>query len=182
MQLYTISDTYIDFLRQKIPKVYSNKLNHRNHTRKYLGPIILNEIYPYYIPLSSPKKSDYQYAGNKMVVKKSIVPIIRMYERGPDGEKVLKGTLRISDMIPVPSSELEKYDIENETSLEYKHLIFSELRYIRKNLNIIMKKAHIMYQQKISNNPSASYISSALDFRSLEMLYMQFILEDSSII
>lgn len=177
MYLYTVSDAYINFLRQKIPKVYSNKVNHRNHTRKYLGPIILNEIYSYYIPLSSPKKSDYQYAGNKMIVKKSIVPIIRMYERGLNGEKVLKGTLRISDMIPVPPSELEKYDIDNEISPEYKNLIFSELRYIRKNQEAINKKAHIMYQQKISNNPSASYISSALDFRFLEILYTQFISE-----
>lgn len=174
MQLYTVSDTYINYLRQKIPKVYSNKENHRNHTRKYLGPILLNRNYYYYIPLSSPKKSDYQYAGGKMIVKKSIVPIVRMYERNSNKEKELKGTLRISDMIPVPLEEVELYDINNEKSFEYKHLIFSELQYIRKNQESIIKKAHTMYQQKISNNLSASYIQSSLDFRFLETLHDQF--------
>lgn len=175
MQLYTVSDTYVEFLRQKVPKVYSNKINQRNHTRKYLGPIILNKSYSYYIPLSSPKKSDYQYADGKMIVKKSIVPIIRMYERTSNGEKDLKGTLRISDMIPVPPTELELYDINNESSLDYKNLIYSELQYIRKNQNFIIKKAHTMYQQKVTNNQSASYIQSALDFKSLETLYDQFL-------
>lgn len=171
MQLYTISDSYIDFLRQKVPKVYSNKVHHRNHTRKYLGPISIIKGYSYYIPLSSPKKSDYQYADGKMLVKKSIIPIIRMYERGPNGEKVLKGTLRISDMIPVPITELIPYDANNEVSSDYKNLIFSELRYIRKNQEMIIKKAHTLYHQKIANNSSASYIQSALDFKYLELLH-----------
>lgn len=175
MQLYTVSDTYINYLRQKIPKVYSNKENHRNHTRKYLGPILLNEKYFYYIPLSSPKKSDYQYAGGKMIVKKSIVPIIRMYERNSNKEKDLKGTLRISDMIPVPLRELKLYDINEEKSIEYKDLIFSELRYIRKNQENIIKKAQTMYRQKITNNPSASYIQSSLDFNCLETLHDRFL-------
>lgn len=171
MQLYTISDSYINFLRQKIPKVYSNKVLHRNHTRKYLGPISINKNYSYYIPLSSPKKSDYQYADGKMLVKKSIIPIVRMYERGPDGEKVLKGTLRISDMIPVPLKELIPYDVNNEPSTDYKNLIFSELRYIRKNQEMIVKKALTLYQQKTTGNLSAAYIQSALDFKYLESLH-----------
>lgn len=171
MQLYTISDSYINFLRQKIPKVYSNKVHHRNHTRKYLGPISINKNYSYYIPLSSPKKSDYQYADGKMLVKKSIIPIVRMYERGPDGEKVLKGTLRISDMIPVPLSELIPYDVNNEPSMDYKNLIFSELRYIRKNKEMIAKKAFTLYQQKTTGNLSVAYIQSALDFKYLESLH-----------
>ncbi len=174
MQLYTISDSYIHFLRQKIPKVYSNKVHHRNHTRKYLGPISFNKSYSYYIPLSSPKKSDYQYADGKMIVKKSIIPIVRMYERGSNGEKVLKGTLRISDMIPVPITELIPYDANDESSPDYKNLIFSELRYIRKNQEMIIKKAHTLYQQKITNNFSASYIQSALDFKYLEFLHDEY--------
>lgn len=171
MQLYTISDSYINFLRQKIPKVYSNKVLHRNHTRKYLGPISINKNYSYYIPLSSPKKSDYQYADGKMLVKKSIISIVRMYERGPDGEKVLKGTLRISDMIPVPLPELIPYDVNNEPSTDYKNLIFSELRYIRKNQEMIVKKALTLYQQKTTGNLSAAYIQCALDFKYLESLH-----------
>ena len=94
-----------------------------------------------------------------------------MYERGPDGEKVLKGTLRISDMIPVPLKELIPYDVNNEPSTDYKNLIFSELRYIRKNQEMIVKKALTLYQQKTTGNLSAAYIQSALDFKYLESLH-----------
>lgn len=35
MQLYNISDEYINYLRNKFPRVYSNKENSRVHMRKY---------------------------------------------------------------------------------------------------------------------------------------------------
>jgi len=36
---------------------------------------------------------------------------------------------------------------------------------------MIIKKAHTLYQQKITNNFFASYIQSALDFKNLESLH-----------
>lgn len=60
MKLYNVSDEYINYLRKKFPRVYSNKENIRVHTRKYLGVVIEMEEHKYYIPLSSPKdKHDY---------------------------------------------------------------------------------------------------------------------------
>lgn len=69
-KLYSVSDTYIDYLRDTCPNVYSNKLATRVHTRKYVGTVIRIENFNYYIPLSSPKESDYQKAGNDKVIKK----------------------------------------------------------------------------------------------------------------
>lgn len=83
--------------------------------------------------MSSPKDSDYQIAGDNKVIKKSIIPIIRIVVKNSKGEKELKGTLRISHMIPVPETELELYDIENETDAAYKDLVQNEIIYIRKN-------------------------------------------------
>lgn len=61
----------------------------------------------YYIPMSSPKKSDYK--DNQ--IRKSIVPIVRIVSNEEvDNVPVLKGTLRISNMIPVPDSELILYE------------------------------------------------------------------------
>lgn len=73
--------------------------------------------------MSSPQNSDYQIAGANKIIKKSIVPIIRIVVKNSSGEKELKGTLRISHMIPVPSSELELYDMENESDSTYKDLV-----------------------------------------------------------
>ena len=114
-KICSVSDEYIDFLQEKYPNIYSNKVEHRTHTRKYVGTVLnIGGIY-YYVPMSSPKESDYQIAGKSKVIKKSIVPIIRIVVKNANGIKELKGTLRISHMIPVPVSELVEYDIDAET-------------------------------------------------------------------
>ena len=98
--------------------------------------------------MSSPKDSDYQIAGANKVIKKSIVPIIRIVVKNKDGEKELKGTLRISHMIPVPTSELELYDLENESDSTYKDLVHNEMIFIRKHREKIISNAKVMYNQK----------------------------------
>ena len=119
-KLYSISDEYVEWLRENFPNVYSNKVNTSTHTRKYLGVVLHIDRYNYYIPMSSPKNSDYQIAGKDKVIRKSIIPIIRIVVKNAAGKKELKGTLRISHMIPVPASELELYDLENEEDSNYK--------------------------------------------------------------
>lgn len=120
--------------------------------------------------MSSPKDSDYQIAGKNKVIKKSIVPIIRIVVKNMDGEKELKGTLRISHMIPVPASELELYDLENESDSTYKDLVHNEMIFIRKQREKIISNAKVMYKQKASNDTTAAYVKSALDFQALEEL------------
>ena len=83
--------------------------------------------------MASPKDSDYQIAGATKVIKKSIVPIIRIVVKNSAGEKELKGTLRISYMILVLESELELYDLENESDDTYKDLVQNEMIFIRKS-------------------------------------------------
>lgn len=40
LKIYSVSDAYIEYLRKQIPNVYSNKINNRTHTRKYVGVVI----------------------------------------------------------------------------------------------------------------------------------------------
>ncbi len=101
--------------------------------------------------MSSPKESDYQIAGENRVIKKSIVPIIRMIVKNSKGEKELKGTLRISHMIPVPEEELELFNLDNETDTEYKDLVQNEKVFIRKNKEKIIGNAKLIYKQKKEN-------------------------------
>jgi protein AbiQ len=98
--------------------------------------------------MSSPKESDYQIAGEKKAIKKSIVPIIRIVVKNSKGQKELKGTLRISHMIPVPPSELQLYEIENEPDKTYKDLVQNEIIFIRKNQDKILSNAKLLYKQK----------------------------------
>lgn len=173
-KLYSVSDEYIKYLRGVLPNVYSNKVATRVHTRKYVGIVIRMEDYNYYIPMSSPKESDYQIAGERKVIKKSIVPIIRIVVKNAKGERELKGTLRISHMIPVPQSELLLYDMEHEQDSAYKDLVQNEIIFIRKNQKKILSNAHLLYKQKMENDLSAGYVKSALEYRKLEELCREF--------
>lgn len=148
MKLYSISDKYINYLREYDKRVYDNKEDIRTVTRKYLGIVLKVNNFNYYIPMSSPKKSDYK--DNK--IRKSIIPIIRIISKEEiDGVPVLKGTLRISDMIPVPESELILYEPKLERNKNYKILVEKELEFIDKNETMIKKYAQIIYNQKINN-------------------------------
>ncbi len=173
-KIYSISDRYIEFLRDRMPNVYSNKENRRTHTRKYIGVALRIGKFCYYIPMSSPKESDYQVAGQDKVIKKSIVPIMRIVVKNSQGVKELKGTLRISHMIPVPESELELYDLEAETDLQYKDLVQKEIIFIRKNKEKIENNAKLIYKQKQNGDTTAGYVKFALDYKELEQMCEEF--------
>ncbi len=109
-----------------------------------------------------------------MVIKKSIVPIMRVVVRNSKGERELKTTLRLSHMIPVLASELELYALDEEPDATYKDLVQNEMIFIRKNQDKIRANAHLMYKQKIENDTSAKYVLSALDYKALEEMCDKF--------
>ena len=96
------------------------------------------------------------------------------------GELELKGTLKLSNMIPVPASELTLYDVEHEQDLFYKALIHKEMLFIRKNKNKIVQNAKILYKQKKENNPAIGYLKSTVDFSLLEQMHDKFIEKKSN--
>ena len=161
LNLYSVSDNYIKYLRQFDEKIYDNKEDNRTFERKYLGVVLTVNGFNYYIPMSSPKKSDYVDYENK-IIRNDTKTIIRIHEKDR-----LYGTLRISNMIPVPITELEPYSVSNETDLKYRDVILGELRFINSNSNKIIKYAKIVYNQKIKNI-DIPYIKNTVDFRLLE--------------
>lgn len=161
LNLYSISDKYIKYLRQFDDKIYDNKEEIRNHERKYLGVVLTVNEFNYYIPMSSPKRSDY-LDFDKKIIRNDTKTIIRIHERSR-----LYGTLRISNMIPVPITELEPYITSDEDDLKYKEVILGELRYINNNSSKIVKYAKIVYNQKIKNM-DIRYINNTVNFKLLE--------------
>lgn len=111
--------------------------------------------------MSSPKKSDY-IDFEKKIIRKDTRTILRIKESGR-----LFGSLRISNMLPVPKSEIVPYLIKNELDIKYKSIILNELRYFEKNSEKIIKNAKLVYSQKI-NNINTGYIKNTVDFKILE--------------
>ncbi len=161
LNLYSVSDKYIKYLRQFDKKIYDNKEKIRVHERKYLGVVLTVNEFNYYIPMSSPKKTDY-IDFEKNIIRKDTKTIVRVH----DGER-LYGTLRISNMIPVPITELEPYVISAEKDLKYKEVILGELRYINNNSNKIIKYAKTVYNQRMKNI-NIGYVKNTVDFKMLE--------------
>ena len=81
LNLYIVSDKYIKYLRQFDDKIYDNKEENRIHERKYLGIVLAINNFNYYIPMSSPKKSDYIDFENK-IIRNDTKTIIRIHDGG----------------------------------------------------------------------------------------------------
>ena len=168
MQLYSISDEYINYLRQNFPRVYSNKENSRIHTRKYLGAVIEIETHKYYIPLSSPKeKHDYIMVDGRKAIREDSIIVIRITsDLGKDKELI--GTLQIGTMIPVPNDAITLYDVDRETDQNYRNLVKKQIIYIRKHEKTIIKNAKLLYRKRKAGVKNR-VIQNCLDFQALEI-------------
>lgn len=166
-RLYDVSDGYINYLRQFDKRVYSNKEDGRVHGRKYLGVVFEINGYKYFVPMSSPKKSDYIYDKGDKLIRKNVTPIFRMTALNDNKKIEVKGTLRFSNMIPVKETVLIDYDVVNEKDEDYKILVLKEIDFIRKNISKIKKNAKLIYNQK-AKNLNIGYLESTLDFKMLE--------------
>lgn len=134
--------------------------------------------YKYYIPLSSPKeKHDYLVENDKKIIRKSSLIVMRIIE-GEGDKAELKGTLQIGTMIPVPESELIEYDVNNERDQKYRDLIWSEIEFIRKNEDKILKNARILYKKK-KQGSEEKVVKNCLDFLGVESLCEEWINKSS---
>ena len=86
LKLYEVSGEYISYISTVEKNVFSSKENDRIHTRKYLGIVYSINRSNYYIPLSSPKSSDYRLENGVQKIRGSIIPIIRITSQSSSGE------------------------------------------------------------------------------------------------
>ncbi|MDA8229112.1 MAG: type III toxin-antitoxin system ToxN/AbiQ family toxin [Desulfitobacterium hafniense] len=167
LKLYNISDEYIKYLLNFDRKVFSNKEEDRKKERKYLGTVLHINDLKYFVPLSSPKESDYTWIDGKKVIRKSVIPIMRIVVKNNSGNDELKGTLKFSNMIPVPDCALIDYDVNNEADEDYKILVTKEISFIKSNSESILKNAQVIYNQK-TNKYNINYLKDTVEFLLLE--------------
>ena len=165
MKLVSISDGYIEFLREKCPQVMDNKYEERKNTRKYLGVILTIGGFNYFAPLSSPKPYDYKSDGS---IRKSDLFCSRMILNN-GGEYKLYGKIMYKNMIPVPEFVIRNYSLEEEPDLKYKALIQNELVWISLHLGEIKEKAEKIYRyQHDERNLNDPRRSKVVDFPKIE--------------
>ncbi|KUO73356.1 MAG: hypothetical protein APF81_27250 [Desulfosporosinus sp. BRH_c37] len=167
IRLYNVLDEYVNYLIQFDKKVLSCKEDDRKHGRKYLGAVLQIEDFKYFIPLSSPKDSDYIKVDGILTIRKSVPPLMRIVVKDKVGSNELKGTLKFSSMIPIPDIALLNYDVTKEVDETYKILVLKEISFINSNSEAIIKNARVIYNQKM-NNYNIGYVKSIVDFELLE--------------
>lgn len=144
MKLISIEDKYIDLLRERFPSVMDNKRFHRTHTRKYLGVLLNVGGKNYYAPLSSPKSRDYDGNGN---IKKDNM-FASHITKNDEEKKILLGTIKFNNMIPVPMQFVNSFDVNDEGDSKYVSVLKDELKWITKNQTSILKSAKKIYEFK----------------------------------
>ncbi len=165
-----VSDQYINYMMNFFKNtMLSNKEKTRVHPRKYIGVILKVNNFNYFAPLSSPKPSDYNSNGS---IKKSTYSILRITKTSKN-KLVLIGTIKLNNMIPVPLSEINYYNTAEESDVKYKSLIFDELKWIKKNTDLIYKKAKYLYTIKINestiiNGNNMKFLKSIMPFKEAE--------------
>lgn len=178
LKLYTIDSSYIAYLKKdhRLYNVFENK-EESNFVRKYVGIVLNIGKYKYYVPLSSPKNTDYIYRNGIKTIRGDIIPIIRIRCIAEDGKVELKGTLKLSNMIPVPSDVISYYDINLEENPGYKILIEKEYDFIKRNQSKIKKYATVIYNQKTKEDElytegvkKPGYLQNTVDFKYAEYM------------
>jgi len=167
LRLYNVQDEYINYLRKFDHKVFSNKEDDRKFGRKYLGVVLNVAGFNYFVPLSSPKNSDFIIKNGLRIIRKNTIPIIRIVAEDVDGNPELKGTLKFSNMIPIHPNALIDYDVYTEKDEDYKILITKEIDFISKNKVGILKNAKVIYNQK-TKGYNINYLNNTVDFKLLE--------------
>lgn len=149
MNLYEISDKYIEYLRGKLQQstVYDSEVDTRRHNRKYV-PLFRYKGVVYFAPLSHGKKKDYRYNAKKKNFELKKDTQVCMYIS--DKNKKSLGTIQLGNLIPVPAGEYFKYDHTKEQDKYYKETVEEQIEYIEKNKNKIRDKAKTIVLQKMS--------------------------------
>ena len=153
ISFYEVDDNYIEYLRKFDKKVLITKDEDRRHTRKYIGIMMQNRNYKYFIPLSSYKPDTYEGMYESISLKK----IGNM------------AVLRINNMIPIIDEVVHKVNFNSVQDIKYRNLLISEYRIIKNREKEIRIDSRIVYHYRLNDkNKGKGLYNLCCDFKLLE--------------
>ena len=130
MKFYTVSDSYITFLR-----TFDTRVPYNNTNRPYIGIILQIGEIEYLAPLSSPKPKHDSFKDKNPTIHK-------LHEKNDTTKKL--GIIHINNMIPVISTEIALVDFSTQQP-RYRDLLIKQYDFIKANKANIVKKAYILH-------------------------------------
>lgn len=160
--LYTISNSYINYLQQFDKKI---SLHNSAQGGVYVGAVleISNDV-SYFVPLTSYSKKK----EGKMKHRKQFV--LSLHELGNSDNKL--GYMLFNNMIPVPKTELQLIDLSDQ-SIPKNRMMKLQQTYMRSIISGIESKSAVVYRKQI--NGDLYYVKWCCDFTLLERRCIKFI-------
>ncbi len=157
IELYEVNPKYIDYLIPYAPHLFQNKQLGQFNERKYIGVILYVNNMKYFAPLSSFKSK---------------------HEKMKNGLDFIKignyAVININNMFPVPDREYTYVDIPKVRNPQYRKLLMTEYRIIRKLQDKIKHNAEEVYKHKIRAGNATALAKRCNDFMLLEEKCRQF--------
>ena len=151
IELYEVNPKYIDYLVAFAPHLFHNKKAGQHNERKYIGVILVVDEMKYFAPLSS-----YKPKHEKM-------------KNGLDFIKIGNyAVININNMFPVPEGEYAYVNIGAVKNEQYKKLLQTEYRIIKKLQDKIKKNAAELYKHKKEKGMTTALSKRCNDFILLE--------------
>lgn len=157
IKLYEVSPVYIDYLGAYASHLFQNKKPGQHNERKYIGIILQVNDMNYFAPLSSLKPKHEKMTNRLDIIK------IGQY-----------AVININNMFPVPEGLYTYVDISKVKNAQYRKLLMSEYRIIRKLQDKIKKNAAELYKQKTEKKISTALTNRCNDFLLLEKMCRQY--------
>lgn len=157
MEFYWLNTNYYHYLKQWDKRVpIANK---KKHFRPFLGPFFLSDMFPYYLPLTSPKKK------HQFIYQRGDIILI---------EEGRLGAINVNNMLPLPQQEVCQIQIEQMEDNKYKKLLQKQLLWCIQNKEMIQRKVNNIYllYHKIKKE---QLCKRCCDFPLLELNYYLYI-------
>lgn len=151
LDLYTIDNNYGNFLHRRDSK--SPDISGRKSKRPFIGVIIMVNNKNYIAPLTSPKEKHLT-----MRTQPDFMKIDNGY----------LGAINFNNMVPINPSLCNRIVIQNEPNPQYKELLENQYNWIKKNQDMINKKAQNLYNKYIEDKLPVNIKSRCVDFPWLE--------------
>lgn len=149
MDLYNANVNFITTLRKKYKTIMMPKNDlSTNGGRKYIGIAFEFNEHNFFIPISSPNEKDYVInPSGQRVVRKSIFSLYLKHTDN-NGNDIIDSVLNIGNMIPIPKSEIQLFNISSEPNPYFKNKFLKLYKFIRKNEDLIKRQARIVFYMK----------------------------------
>ena len=151
LNIYEIDPDYISYLSGFEEHLFRNKKISQNFNRKYVGIVLSINGFDYFAPLSSFKEKHKRMSETLDFIK------IGQY-----------AVINLNNMFPASIESCKQINFNEIHDLNYKNLLRSEYRIIRKKAVLILNNANEVYHHKLINDGKSKLSQRCNDFKLLE--------------